>query len=119
MTRLEFCADEHVQRAYLTALESNGFSVVPAVDERGQRTVDIPLLEWAALNDRVLVTNDRDFVELDANHDHAGLVVYTDQTLTPGAFARGIRGSTGSSHPTRSGTNSSGSTVGPNRDSNL
>ena len=83
MPRLEFCTDEHVPRAYLTALESNGFSVVAGVDE--------PLLEWATSSERVLVTNDRDFVELDAKHDHAGLVVYTDQALTPGEFARAIR----------------------------
>ena len=91
MPRLKFCTDEHVPRAYLTALESNGFSVVAAVDERGQLTIDEPLLEWATSGERVLVTNDRDFVELDAKHDHAGLVVYTDQALTPAEFARAIR----------------------------
>jgi len=91
MPRLEFCTDEHVPRAYLTALESNGFSVVAAVDERGQLTVDEPLLEWATSENRALVTNDRDFVELDAKHDHAGLIVYTDQTLAPGEFVRTIR----------------------------
>jgi predicted nuclease of predicted toxin-antitoxin system len=91
MARLEFCTDEHVPRAYLAALESNGFSVVTAVDERGQSTVDEPLLEWTTSNDRVLVTNDRDFVEIDAKHDHTGLIVYTDQTLTPGEFMQAIR----------------------------
>ncbi len=36
-------------------------------------------------------TNDRDFVRLGETTEHAGIVVYTTQELTPGEFARGIR----------------------------
>ena len=57
----------------MTALESNGFSVVTAASEHGQDTVDEELLEWCGGSDRVLVTNDRDFVELDEQIAHAGL----------------------------------------------
>lgn len=91
MTRLAFCTDENVPRAFVTALESNGFDVLTAGEERGEHTVDTALLEWADSNDRVLVTNDRDFVTLDSEYDHAGIVVYTDQSLAPGEFARAVR----------------------------
>lgn len=91
MGKLAFCTDENVPRAFVNALESNGFSVTEAVDERGELTLDEALLEWATENDRVFVTNDRDFVELDIQHDHAGVVLYTDQKLSPGEFVRAIR----------------------------
>lgn len=91
MARLVFCADENVPRAFVTALESNGFTVVDAAEERGQETVDEALLQWATETDRVIVTNDRDFVELDTSHDHGGVIVYTDPGISPGEFARAIR----------------------------
>jgi hypothetical protein len=37
------------------------------------------------------VTNDRDFVEIHPTSDHAGVVLYTTQTLSPAEFARGVR----------------------------
>ena len=91
MTRLEFCTDENVPRAFVTTLESNGFDVAHAAEERGEDTVDESLLQWAASDNRVLVTNDRDFAALHTNHDHAGIAVYSDQSLTPGEFVTAIR----------------------------
>jgi predicted nuclease of predicted toxin-antitoxin system len=64
MARLGFCVDEHVPAASVTALESNGYT---------------------------LVTNDRDFARLEASIDHAGIVCYTTRDLTPGEFVRAIR----------------------------
>jgi len=64
VSRLSFCTDEHVPHAFSTALVSNGFSVVDATAELGQETVDESLLEWCSAEGRVLVSNDRDFVEL-------------------------------------------------------
>ncbi|RXK47423.1 DUF5615 family PIN-like protein [Halorientalis pallida] len=91
MARLSFCTDEHVPHAFVSALESNGFSVVTAAGEHGQDTVDEELLAWCGDSDRVLVTNDRDFVELDEQVNHAGLVIYTSQAISPSDFARAIR----------------------------
>jgi predicted nuclease of predicted toxin-antitoxin system len=91
MPRLSFCTDEHVPHAFSTALTSNGFTVVDATEELGQETVDEALLEWCSREDHVLVSNDRDFVELDSQGDHAGIVIYTSQTLAPSEFVRGIR----------------------------
>ena len=90
MERLAFCTDEHVPHAFVTALDSNGFDVCEATTERGQ-TVDSTLLAWSTDQGRVLVTNDRDFVTLARDRDHAGVVIYTSQTLPAGDFARAIR----------------------------
>jgi predicted nuclease of predicted toxin-antitoxin system len=91
MVRLEFCTDENVPRAFVTALASNGFDVIHATEERGEDTVDESLLQWTASDNRVLVTNDRDFAELHTEHDHAGIAVYSNQSLTPGEFVTAIR----------------------------
>jgi predicted nuclease of predicted toxin-antitoxin system len=91
MPRLAFCADEHVPAAFVTALESNDFSVTEAVREHDERTVDERLLAWCGRKDYALLTNDRDFVQLVERIDHSGVVLYTTQGLTPGNFARGIR----------------------------
>lgn len=91
MERLRFCTDEHVPHSFVTALVSNGFTVLEAVEEHGERTVDPDLLRWCDDEDCVFVTNDRDFVELAPSIDHAGVVLYTSQTLSPADFVRGVR----------------------------
>jgi len=91
MGRLRFCVDEHVPHSFVTALDSNGYEVVGAVDEHGVETVDADLLTWASTKELVLVTNDRDFLELDAETDHAGILVYTTQSLSPGEFVTAVR----------------------------
>lgn len=91
MGRLAFCTDENVPRAFATALDSNGFIVLDADEERGENTVDETLLQWASSNECILVTNDRDFIELDGEYDHAGIVVYSDQALSPGEFVKAVR----------------------------
>lgn len=91
MGRLELCTDEHVPDSYFTALQSNGFRVVAAMDERGDQTIDEKLLRWCADEGFVLLTNDRDFVRLDGTIDHAGVILYATQNLGAGAVARGVR----------------------------
>lgn len=91
MTRLEFCADEHVPQAAVNALRSNGYEVDAATDVHGTDTVDIDLLTWCDDNDLILLTNDRDFVELTEGTDHAGVIIYISQGLSAAEFARGVR----------------------------
>lgn len=91
MARLSFCADEHVPQAVVGALRSNGFEIVSAAEHHGQETVDSDLLTSCADDSRVLITNDRDFVSLGHDREHAGIVIYTDQSCSPADFARGIR----------------------------
>jgi len=91
MGRCSFAVDEHVPRAWVSALESNGFSVRALPPERIGDTDDESLLRWSAEQDRVLLTNDRDFLELDQRVEHAGIIVYATPSLSAGAFVRGIR----------------------------
>lgn len=91
MDRLRFCTDEHVPHAFVTALGSNGFDVIEATAEHGEETIDADLLEWCGAEGYVFVTNDRDFVEIHSTSDHAGVILYTSQTLSATDFIRGVR----------------------------
>lgn len=75
-----FLTDEHVPRVFVTALQSDGHTVVRAKDACGEATPDEQLLRHAAENGHVLVTHDKkDFAgEIGDAVDHAGIVVYTD-----------------------------------------
>lgn len=90
MGRLSFFADEHVPNVVVTALRSNEYTVDLAKDRFGEETIDEEILETATEEGRVLLTNDRDFVEHDSSVDHVGIVIYTTQSLPPGEFVRGI-----------------------------
>lgn len=90
MGRLSFLADEHVANVVVTALRSNGYTVETARDLYGERTVDSRLLERATKANRVLLTNDRDFVGHTYEAEHADVVIYSSPALPPGSFVRGI-----------------------------
>lgn len=91
MPWLRLLVDEHVPSVAVTALRSNGFSVERAQDRFGESTVDRTLLDATTDLDRVLLTNDRDFVRLHEDVEHAGIVVYTTQTLEATQFVAGLR----------------------------
>jgi len=88
VARLRLLTDEHVPSAAVRALRADGFSVVTARELLGDRTVDPDLLTAAAESDRILLTNDRDFVRLHECVDHTGILVYTSQDLSPDDFVR-------------------------------
>lgn len=88
---LPFLTDEHVPSVVITTLRAHGCSVVLAKEQYGERTVDRELLEAGAADDRVLLTNDRDFLVLGAETDHAGAIVYTTQDVDPGDFVGAIQ----------------------------
>lgn len=75
-----FLTDEHVPRVFVTALRSNGYTVVRAKDVFGEATDDERLLRAAADDGHLLVTHDKkDFAgTVGDSVDHAGVVVYTD-----------------------------------------
>lgn len=91
MDRLTFLADEHVPTVILTALRSNGYDIEPGREHLAEGAADLDLLETSTALDRVLLTNDRDFVSLGKEADHWGIVIYVAQELSPGLFVRGIR----------------------------
>lgn len=79
MARLRFLADEHVPRVFTNVLRSNGFDVLTAQEWHGQENVDHRLLEDCASEGIVVLINDRDFVRMADENDHAGIVMYTDR----------------------------------------
>lgn len=81
MGRLSFLLDEHVPRVFRTVLSSKGFEIITAQERFGQQSVDASLLEAAREEDFVIVTNDRDFLALSDDHNHAGIILYTDRSL--------------------------------------
>lgn len=91
MARLPLFTDENVPRAFASTLRSNGFRVQMAYERHGENTRDPEILASCASDGLVLVTNDRDFVEYGDRMDHAGIIIYTNQALSPGSFATGVR----------------------------
>jgi hypothetical protein len=61
-------ADHHVVFAIVQALRSRGMDVVTAADCGQERADDAVLLTYALANQRVMITNDTDFLALAAEH---------------------------------------------------
>lgn len=49
------------------------------------------MLEVASTQNRIILTNDRDFVSLAADDSHPGIIVYTTATPDPATVARALR----------------------------
>jgi predicted nuclease of predicted toxin-antitoxin system len=87
---MKLVADEHVPSAVINALLSKGYDVLHAPEEYGQGDDDPELLQNCADNGLVLLTNDRDFVRLADKTDHSGVIIYTDQEVSPREVLRAI-----------------------------
>jgi len=79
MPRLALLADEHVPRVFVATLRSSGYTIERAQDRYGQRSVDETILDDCRDDGLVVLTNDRDFVRIGKERDHAGIVMYTDR----------------------------------------
>lgn len=90
MTSLSFLADEHVKRVYVTELRSNGYDVAVVDGDYAAGTPDADLLAESHSTNRILLSNDSDFAVLDAEYDHAGIILYDDQTMSVTDFIQGI-----------------------------
>lgn len=75
MTLLRFLADESCDFAVVSSLRSAGYDVV-AVAEYMQRSVDRELIEQASAEQRILLTEDKDF----------GWLVYVSHTSSAGVI---------------------------------
>ena len=89
MAPLRLLADEHVDSAYVTVLRSNGYDVATVGPGYEPGTDDEELLELAVEDGRVVLTNDRDFVELARTCDHPGVFVF-EQGTPAGRLGRAI-----------------------------
>ena len=90
MGRLAFLADEHVNRAYVSVLRSNGYRVAVVGADYEPGTDDVTLLARCRSERLVLLTNDEDFVELAAECAHTGVIFYQQHGHPPGTFVRAI-----------------------------
>ena len=90
MGHLAFLADEHVDRAYVTALRSSGYRVAAVGEDYEPGIDDEAVFERCQREGMVLLTNDEDFLDLAANNSHAGAVFYQQYGHTPGTIVRAI-----------------------------
>jgi len=95
-------ADENVKAAIVAGLRRNGMDIVTA-QERGQReTDDVILLETAASEGRLLLSNDTDFLRIHSEwlgigRSHAGIVYWPQRMPIGEAIRRLLAYSLGSS----------------------
>ena len=76
MTALRFLADESCDQGVVRALRSAGHDVAAAAEE-GQRTLDEELISRAHAEQRILLTEDKDFgwLVFASRHESAGVVL--------------------------------------------
>lgn len=73
--------DEHVGRVFERVLDERGHEAVQAKDAFGEETNDAALVRWCGENGALLVTNNAtEFEQRHTTIDHAGLLVYRDQS---------------------------------------
>lgn len=87
---ISLLADEHVRRAYVTALRSTGYDVL-TVDQRFEYGgTDREIITGCRNDGRVVLTNDTDFVHLAVELDHAGVIMYQQYDHPPRSIVRAI-----------------------------
>jgi hypothetical protein len=94
MSQPSLLLDEHVPRVFEHLLRDRGYEIKQAKDEFGEETTDEELIEWCGANDALLLSNNaKDFETLHRQFDHAGLLLYYDQSIPdndPEGFARAV-----------------------------
>lgn len=88
---VRFLADEHVKRAFTTALRANGYDVATVNEDFDPGRSDAEHVERARESDRVIISNDSDFVVLHREYNHGGIVLYNDQTVAVPEFVQAIK----------------------------
>ncbi|MFB6159530.1 MAG: DUF5615 family PIN-like protein [Candidatus Nanohalobium sp.] len=76
MSEVSFLLDEHLPSSVAEELEGRGVDVKTVYDVNLDGTPDSEILEFAE-DDRVIVTQDSDFLELD-EEQHSGIVFLTE-----------------------------------------
>jgi hypothetical protein len=89
--RVSFYMDVHVPLAVTRGMRRRGIDVLTAQDAEMERASDPEHLAFATSRERVLVTQDDDFLVLHASGvPHAG-IAYAQQGTTIGQVVRGLR----------------------------
>lgn len=90
MARPRFYTDEHVSKAVVAGLRSNGVDVLTVPEAGTLGEPDEVHLRVAADDGRIMVTQDRDFLRLAARGiRHAG-IAYASQNRTSGELTRAL-----------------------------
>lgn len=71
--------DEHMRRAVWMSLRSKGLDVRTMEEENLKGMDDNELLQFCLERNRILLTNDRDFLTLTKQNMHAGILFLTSQ----------------------------------------
>lgn len=79
--------DEHIRRAVWMSLLSKGLDVKTIEGEKLKGVDDDELLQLCLAKSRILLTNDRDFLTLARQNNHAGILFLTDQQAPVAAIA--------------------------------
>ena len=88
---VKFYLDEHVARAVARGLRQRGVDDLTVLEANTMGASDEEHLELARATDRVLFTQDEDFLRLHAaGLAHAG-IVYSPQGTSVGDIVRGLR----------------------------
>jgi len=81
-----FLLDEHVHKAVASELRKSGVDAITVAEAGHRGFSDVAHLEWAIGANRIIVTQDSDFVALHrAQAVHAG-IVYFSERATIGRF---------------------------------
>lgn len=84
---MKIVTDVHIAPGVVTALRGENIDTVPVTDVLPQSADDEEILAYARSSDRVILTNDRDFLSIE---DHPGVLFY-DRKATPGRVAIAVR----------------------------
>ncbi len=89
---MKVCLDENVPDHVKVRLEAEGHDVEFARDVAGQGAADKELLKVCAQEQRVLLTNDRDFDRLDEVLHHEGILRYSLNQQTKEGWNKIVKG---------------------------
>ena len=88
--RIRFYTDEHIARAVVNGLRLRGVDVLTVPEAEMMGATDTAHLELAAQQQRVIFTQDEDFLRLHAQGaTHAG-IIYAPQQTPVGDIVRGL-----------------------------
>ena len=88
--RIKFYTDEHVSRAVIEGLRRRGVDVLTTPEADMLGATDQAQLDLAAIQGRVIFTQDADFLRLHSKgRDHGG-IIYAAQSTNAGELIRGL-----------------------------
>lgn len=87
---MRFYFDEHVSGSVVRGLENREHNVLTMQDADRDGRKDIEQLRFADEDARVIVTADQDFLRLDAEEEHSGIIFISDRDASVGEKIRNI-----------------------------